>query len=461
MATWLGLHRRRGGPRAPSAPLDPEALRRRGAAWCCGCWTGWPSARRWSCCWRTCTGPTPPAWTRSRRWPQAPGGRPAAGPRHRPAGPAGAAADLGAQRRRCTPGCGLDPLLGRRGRAAWWPRSCSGPTTCRRPWSTSSSTPPTATRSTSRNWSSGSSRRASSTPRPNAGGCSPRAIATGPRAHDAARPAAGPARLAGGLRARTSSAVPPWSGGCSGTRRWHGWPPSIARRRGDSALDQLAAHEVVFPAARTPPSPAARSSPSGTPCMRDVAYEGVLRSVRRRAPRAWPRVAGGGRRAQPATGRARRRRRPPPRGGRAPAAAARWYLRAGQHAAGTFASDDALRLLARAESLVPRASRDLWCDVLLAREAVLDRMGRREEQRATLDQLAPRTDLDPGRRRRSGSPRRAGCSSAATTPPSRRSPRRRPTSRRRAAGPTWSRRPHAGRPEPRLPQRARRRRASC
>ena len=44
-------------------------------------------------------------------------------------------------------------------------------------------------------------------------------------------------------------------------------------------------------------------------------------------------------------------------------------------------------MLARARALVPKGELELWCDVLLAREAVLDRMGRREEQRATLDEL--------------------------------------------------------------------------
>jgi tetratricopeptide (TPR) repeat protein len=80
------------------------------------------------------------------------------------------------------------------------------------------------------------------------------------------------------------------------------------------------------------------------------------------------------------------------------AAAARWYLRAGQHAARSFAGDDALRLAARAQALVPKGEQELWADVLLAQEAVLDRLGRREDQRATLDELATADGLDPARR---------------------------------------------------------------
>jgi tetratricopeptide (TPR) repeat protein len=55
-------------------------------------------------------------------------------------------------------------------------------------------------------------------------------------------------------------------------------------------------------------------------------------------------------------------------------------------------------LLTRARSLVPTGERDLWCDVLLAKEAVLDRMGRREEQRDTLDELGAEDALDHARK---------------------------------------------------------------
>jgi hypothetical protein len=64
----------------------------------------------------------------------------------------------------------------------------------------------------------------------------------------------------------------------------------------------------------------------------------------------------------------------------------------------SFAGDDALRLFARARGLVPKGEQELWADVLLAQEAVLDRMGRREDQRATLDELGTADGLDPGRR---------------------------------------------------------------
>src|SRR3954471_12131845 len=144
--------------------------------------------------------------------------------------------------------------------------------------------------------------------------------------------------------------------------------------------------------------------------MRDVAYEGVLRSVRRRhhavaaqwleeavalSQRPDEHAADVAHHHEEAGHPAAGPRSGPPG---APAAAARWSLRAGQHAASSFAGEDALRLLTRARSLVPQGELDLWCDVLLAKEAVLDRMGRREEQRATLDELGAEDALDPARK---------------------------------------------------------------
>ena len=165
----------------------------------------------------------------------------------------------------------------------------------------------------------------------------------------------------------------------------------------DTALERLATREVVF---RRPHSSFSGSSEFSFrhALMRDVAYEGVLRSVRR----AHHALA-----AQWLEEAVERSQRPDEHAaavahhhqeaGNAPAAA-RWYLRAGEHAARTFALDDALRLFARALPLVPDSEQALWADVLLAREAVLDRLGRRDEQRATLDELAAATGLDPVRR---------------------------------------------------------------
>ena len=173
--------------------------------------------------------------------------------------------------------------------------------------------------------------------------------------------------------------------------------PTIPPPERDTALERLAAREVIFERPHSTFSGSHEFSFRHA-LMRDVAYEGVLRTVRR----AHHALA-----AQWLEEVIERSRRPDEHAATlahhheeagAPAAAAQWYLRAAEHAAGTFASDDALRLLDRAGALVPRAQRTLWCDVLLAREAVLDRLGRRDEQRAVLDELCAATDLDPGRR---------------------------------------------------------------
>jgi class 3 adenylate cyclase/tetratricopeptide (TPR) repeat protein len=68
-------------------------------------------------------------------------------------------------------------------------------------------------------------------------------------------------------------------------------------------------------------------------------------------------------------------------------AAARWYLRAAQQAASVHALVEATRLLDRAVAVVPEGEAALRFDVLLAREAVLDRMGERDRQRRDLDAL--------------------------------------------------------------------------
>jgi class 3 adenylate cyclase/tetratricopeptide (TPR) repeat protein len=134
--------------------------------------------------------------------------------------------------------------------------------------------------------------------------------------------------------------------------------------------------------------------------MRDVAYEGVLRSTRR---------ANHALAAEWLEEVAARSNRPDEHAAAvahhheeagAPVPAARWYLRAGRHAASTFANDDALRLLERARNLLPAREAALRAEVLFAREEVLDRQGRREEQRAVLDELLATKGLGPADRAR-------------------------------------------------------------
>ncbi|MFL6097103.1 MAG: ATP-binding protein [Blastococcus sp.] len=172
---------------------------------------------------------------------------------------------------------------------------------------------------------------------------------------------------------------------------------SLAEPVRNVALDTLSSREVVFPRPHSTFS-GSREFSFRHALMRDVAYEGVLRSVRRRhhaVAAQWleEAVAKSGRPDEHAAAVAHHHEE-----AGHPADAARWYLRAGQHAASTFSGDDALRLLTRARALVPTGERDLWCDVLLAQESVLDRMGRREDQRATLDELGAEDALDPARK---------------------------------------------------------------
>ena len=309
------VHRRRGGPQRRPAPPTRSRCGGGGAGWSSGCSTGSPSGRRSWCCWRTCTGPTPPAWTRWRPWPRRPRGGPLLVLATARPDAARAAPDLGAAAGRCTPGCSSTRCRTTT-RAAWSPRSCSGPTTCRRPWSTWWSAPPTATRTTSRNSSSGWSRRASSTPPPTAGGWR-----RGPSARCAC-----PTTLRGLLQARLDSlevAERAVIGGAAVVGRVF-WDQAVARlaavarRAGPrtSPSTRLAAREVVFPRPHSTFS-GSREFSFRHALMRDVAYEGVLRSVRRRhhaVAAQWLEEAVA---QQRPPRRARRRGRAPPRGGRA------------------------------------------------------------------------------------------------------------------------------------------------
>lgn len=171
---------------------------------------------------------------------------------------------------------------------------------------------------------------------------------------------------------------------------------SVPGAAGEGALDRLTRREVVLPRPRSTFAGSHEYSFRHA-LVRDVAYEGVLRSVRRRLhgqAAQWLEevVEESGRPDEHAAEVARHHEE----AGEG-AAAARWFLRAGRYAAAGYANEDALRLLARAEAVVPGEERALWCDVLLARQTVLDRLGRREEQRSTLDRLAAAPGLDPGR----------------------------------------------------------------
>ncbi|MDF2731854.1 MAG: adenylate/guanylate cyclase, partial [Desertimonas sp.] len=135
--------------------------------------------------------------------------------------------------------------------------------------------------------------------------------------------------------------------------------------------------------------------------LRDVAYEGTLRRHRRiyhqSAARWYERMAELSGRVDEyaaviadhhATGGDRE-------------TAARWYLVAGQQAASVYGLADALRLLGQGVALAPESAPALRFDLLLAREAVLDRIGDRPAQAADLAALdaieAGVSDIDPGR----------------------------------------------------------------
>ncbi|MGH8912852.1 MAG: ATP-binding protein, partial [Acidimicrobiia bacterium] len=132
--------------------------------------------------------------------------------------------------------------------------------------------------------------------------------------------------------------------------------------------------------------------------LRDVAYEGVLRSRRRRyhalAARWLEDVIERSHRPDEHASTLAHHLEESGDG----TAAARWYLRAGRHAAGTYANDNALQLLTWADRLAPPGETTLRFDILAGREAVLDRIGSRDAQRETLDVIAGLNDLDDARR---------------------------------------------------------------
>jgi class 3 adenylate cyclase/tetratricopeptide (TPR) repeat protein len=78
--------------------------------------------------------------------------------------------------------------------------------------------------------------------------------------------------------------------------------------------------------------------------------------------------------------------------------AATWFLRAGRHAADSFAGEQALELLAQAETSGAPEDSDLRFEIWVEQEKVLDRLGRRDVQRRVLDAMADRAGEDPARR---------------------------------------------------------------
>ncbi|MGN6610179.1 MAG: ATP-binding protein, partial [Angustibacter sp.] len=164
-----------------------------------------------------------------------------------------------------------------------------------------------------------------------------------------------------------------------------------------SALDQLHRRELVFQRERSA-FDSAREFLFKHALLRDVAYEGVLRS-RRSAYHA--QAARWLAEVTERTGRvdeyAALIAEHLDRAGEP--AAVRWYLRAAQHASSIHALTEAVRLLSRGIELASGAEPALRFDLLSAREQVHDRMGERTSQLADLDAMAGvARELDDPRR---------------------------------------------------------------
>jgi class 3 adenylate cyclase/tetratricopeptide (TPR) repeat protein len=183
------------------------------------------------------------------------------------------------------------------------------------------------------------------------------------------------------------------------------WDQAVAELGADAgpppsdAFERLRAHEVVF---QRPTSmfEGTREYSFRHSLMREVAYENVLHSSRRRyharAAEWLERVSAASRRPDEHAGVIAAHY---DQAGNA-TTAARWYLRAGRHAAGTFANRDALRLLESAVDLAPATDAVLRFDALMECEAVLDRTADRDRQRKVLDELATIEGIDESRRAR-------------------------------------------------------------
>ena len=120
--------------------------------------------------------------------------------------------------------------------------------------------------------------------------------------------------------------------------------------------------------------------------LRDVAYDGILRAQRERYHRGaalWltETSAAVGRSEEYASVIAEHFER-----ARDPQAAT-WYLRAARRAVSVFALTEAGHLLEKAHDLAPPEDADLRFDVLVEREALMDRLGDRDGQTAQIEEM--------------------------------------------------------------------------
>ena len=155
----------------------------------------------------------------------------------------------------------------------------------------------------------------------------------------------------------------------------------------DDALDRLRSREVVFQREQSA-FEHTREFLFKHALLRDVAYEGVLRRHRRAyhglAARWFEEMAARTRRADEYAGLIANHYANA--GDRE--SAARWYLAAGRQAASVNGLADAARLLGLGIDLAPTAATLVRFDLLLEREAVLDRIGDRSAQEVDLEVLS-------------------------------------------------------------------------
>ncbi len=166
---------------------------------------------------------------------------------------------------------------------------------------------------------------------------------------------------------------------------------------GEDAFTRLRAREVVH---QRPTSAFehAREFSFRHALLRDVAYDGLLRPRRRHyhaLAARWMQeaVESTGRGDEHAALVADHLVAAGQRGHAAP-----WFLRAGRHAADSFAGEQALELLAQAEDSAAPEDRELRFEICVEQEKVLDRLGRRTAQRRVLDAMAERAGPDPAHR---------------------------------------------------------------
>jgi tetratricopeptide (TPR) repeat protein len=165
----------------------------------------------------------------------------------------------------------------------------------------------------------------------------------------------------------------------NGPRAPAAWPTG-------EALDHMRAREVVYERPHSTFDDTREFSFKHA-LLRDVAYDSVLKAHRRRyhgLVATWlAQTAERSRRTDQYAGLIAGHH---DQAGDAEAAA-QWYLRAGRQATGVHALQEATRLLGRGLELAPDTDVELRFDLHLAREAVYERLGEREHQRADLDEL--------------------------------------------------------------------------